>query len=197
MKNKTLTDIILIGGGGHCTSVIDVIETTKQFNILGIIDSDSNKSDVLGYPILGGDELFPKLVLKNVTFLITVGQIKSPLIRKRLDMEVTALGGKWATVISPYAYVSKYATIEEGTIVMNQAVINASARIGRHCILNTMSNIEHGAKIEDFCHISTGAIVNGDTVIGQETFIGSNATISNSIELPKNSIISAGEFIKK
>ena len=31
--------IILIGGGGHCISCIDVIEMTKEFSILGIIDS--------------------------------------------------------------------------------------------------------------------------------------------------------------
>lgn len=30
--------IILIGGGGHCHSVIDVIEQENRFNIAGIID---------------------------------------------------------------------------------------------------------------------------------------------------------------
>ena len=31
--------IILIGGGGHCRSCIDVIESTKMFKIIGIINS--------------------------------------------------------------------------------------------------------------------------------------------------------------
>ena len=59
-----------------------------------------------------------------------------------------------------------------------------------------MSNIEHGVSIGDFCHISTCAVINGDSEVGRGSFIGSNATISNGISIKENSIISAGEFIK-
>lgn len=30
------------------------------------------------------------------------------------------------------------------------------------CIINTLANIEHDVIIGDYCHISTGAMVNGD-----------------------------------
>ena len=33
-------NIVLIGGGGHCSSVIDIIENGNEFNILGILDSN-------------------------------------------------------------------------------------------------------------------------------------------------------------
>ena len=33
-----MKEILLIGGGGHCKSVIDVIEQEGQFQIVGIID---------------------------------------------------------------------------------------------------------------------------------------------------------------
>ena len=33
-----MKEIILIGGGGHCKSVIDVIEQENRFTIAGIID---------------------------------------------------------------------------------------------------------------------------------------------------------------
>jgi len=33
-----MEDIILIGGGGHCRSVIDVIESENKFLIRGIVD---------------------------------------------------------------------------------------------------------------------------------------------------------------
>ena len=89
-----------------------------------------------------------------------------------------------------------YQNIEQGTIIMNHAVVNANSKIGKNCIINTMSNIEHGVSIGEFCHISTCTVVNGDSVIGSGTFIGSNATISNGISIKENSIISAGKFIK-
>ena len=189
-------NIILIGGGGHCVSVIDVIENENKFNILGILDSNIKENNVLGYKILGGDNLIPKLVNENTYFLITVGQIKSYSIRKNIAKTLIENNAKLATVISPLAYVSKHAYTEEGTIVMNHAVVNAKAKIGKNCIINTMSNIEHGVSIGDFCHISTCAVINGESVIGSGTFIGSNATISNGISIKENSIISAGKFIK-
>ena len=79
---------------------------------------------------------------------------------------------------------------------MNGAVVNAKSTIGKNCIINTKSNVEHGVSIGDFCHLSTCAVINGDSVIENGTFIGSNATISNNVSIKENSIISAGKFIK-
>jgi sugar O-acyltransferase (sialic acid O-acetyltransferase NeuD family) len=194
--SKLRKNIVLVGGGGHCVSVIDVIENENRFNILGILDSSSTEESILGYSILGGDDLIPELVKKNTFFLITVGQITSYSVRKKISEILKDNFANLATVISPLAYVSKHASIEEGTIIMNGAVVNAKSKIGKNCIINTMSNIEHGVSIGEFCHISTCAVVNGESVIGNGTFIGSNATISNNITIKENSIISAGKFIK-
>ena len=189
-------NLVLIGGGGHCVSVIDIIDNGNEFNILGILDANITEDNILGYKILGGDDLIPELVNENTYFLITVGQIKSYSIRKKISKILIANNAKLATAISSLAYVSKHASIEEGTVIMNHAVVNARSKIGKNCIINTMSNIEHGVLIGDYCHISTCAVVNGESVIGKGTFIGSNATISNNISIKENSIIGAGKFIK-
>ena len=189
-------NLVLIGGGGHCVSVIDVIENDNKFNILGILDSNIKENNVLGYKILGGDNLIPELVNENTCFLITVGQVKNYTIRKKIAKSLKENNARLATIISSLAYVSKHAHIEEGTVIMNHAVVNAKSRIGKNCIINTKSNIEHSVKIGDFCHISTCVVVNGDSLVGKGSFIGSNATISNGISIKENSIISAGKFIK-
>ena len=189
-------NIVLIGGGGHCISVIDIIENGTDFNILGVLDSNVRENNILGYKILGDDNLIPDLVNENTYFLITVGQIKNYTIRENIAKKLTENNAKLATVISPLAYVSKHAHIDQGTVIMNYAVVNAKSKIGKNCIINTMSNIEHGVSIGDFCHISTCAVINGDSEVGRGSFIGSNATISNGISIKENSIISAGEFIK-
>ena len=45
--------ILLIGGGGHCKSVIDVIEQEGQFQIVGIIDkAELFGTDVLGFEVV-------------------------------------------------------------------------------------------------------------------------------------------------
>tara|TARA_B110000971_G_C19973372_1_gene483719 strand:- start:776 stop:1363 length:588 start_codon:yes stop_codon:yes gene_type:complete len=194
--NKVKPNLVLIGGGGHCISVIDIIENQGKFNILGILDTNINENNILGYPILGGDDLIKELVKKNTYFLITVGQINSYSIRENIEKMLIEHNAKLATVVSPLAYVSKHASVGEGSVIMNGAIVNAKSKIGKNCIINTKSNIEHGVSIGDFCHISTCAVVNGDSVIGRGTFIGSNATISNAITINDNSVISAGKFVK-
>ena len=119
-------NIILIGGGGHCVSVIDVIENDNKFNILGILDSNIKEDNVLGYQILGGDNLIPELVNENTYFLITVGQIKSYSSRKKIAKILIENKAKLATIISSIAYVSKHATIGEGSVIMNGAVVMPS-----------------------------------------------------------------------
>lgn len=183
--------LVLLGGGGHCKSVIDVAESAG-YTILGILDKpELVGNNVLGYKVIGTDDDIPKYV-DNAEFVITVGQIKSPVIRQKLASLVVLAGGKFATIIANDAHVSKYAEIEDGTVVMHKAVVNAGAKIGCHCIINTMANIEHDCEIGDFCHISTGTLVNGDCKIGDKTFIGSGAVVVNGVIVESNSFIKAG-----
>lgn len=191
-------NIILVGGGGHCVSVIDVIEQQGKYNIKGIIDIKENiGKNVLGYKIIGSDNDLQDLFLSCPNAIVSVGQIKSSALRIHLFQKLKTIGYHLPIVISPLAYVSKYALIGEGSIIMHQVLVNAGVKIGKNCIINTKANIEHGVQIGNFCHISTGAIVNGDCIVSRETFIGSNATISNGVTIPPNSIISAGEFVKR
>lgn len=186
-----LKHIILIGGGGHCKSVIDVAESAG-YTILGILDkAELVGTKVLGYEVIGTDDDIPEFIDK-AEFVITVGQIKSPAIRHKLASLVNLAGGKMATIIANDACVSKYAEIGEGTVVMHKAVVNAGAKIGCNCIVNTMANIEHDCEIGDFCHISTGAMINGDCKIGDKTFIGSGAVVVNGVIVESNSFIKAG-----
>ena len=194
MKNQK--PLILLGGGGHCKSVIDVAESAG-YTILGILDKpELVGTKVLGYEIIGTDDDIPQYVDK-AEFLITVGQIKSPATRQKLAALVEQAGGRFATVIANDAYVSKYAKIGKGTVVMHKAVVNTEACIGEHCIINTMVNIEHEVQIGSFCHVSTGVMVNGNCVIGDEVFIGSGSVLYNGISVVNNAIIPAGSIVRK
>lgn len=179
MGNRPL---ILLGGGGHCKSVIDVAECAG-YTILGILDRPEEVGkQVLGYEVIGVDADMVKYADK-ADFVVTVGQIKSPALRIKLHQMLEDAGCKLATIISPLAHVSKYATIGEGTVVMHQAVINADAKVGKGCIINTFANIEHDAEIGDFCHISTGVMVNGGARIADGTFVGSQSTVNQMVNV--------------
>lgn len=191
-----MNNLILLGGGGHCKSVIEVAESAGC-NILGVLDRPEEfGKQVLDYKVIGTDDDIPQYVDK-AEFVITVGFIKNPSIRIELYNKVKEAGGKLATIIASTAHVSKYATLGEGTVVMHQAVVNAGVNIGVNSIINTFANIEHDAQIGDQCHISTGAMVNGDCKVGDRCFIGSQSVLANGIEIGDDIIVSAGSFVRK
>ncbi|MFA5462074.1 MAG: NeuD/PglB/VioB family sugar acetyltransferase [Sulfurimonas sp.] len=187
--------ILLIGGGGHCHSVIDVIELEDKYEIAGIIDIKENIGKrVLGYEVIGCDDDLEALFKSYKNAVITVGQLKSNTLRVKLFTTLKNIGFNLPTIISPLAYVSKHSFIDDGTVVMHHALINANAKVGKNCIINTKALIEHDAVVEDNCHISTASVVNGGVVVKENTFFGSNSTSKEYIEI--DGFIKAGSVVK-
>ena len=188
--------LILIGGGGHCKSVIEAAESAG-YSILGVLDMPEEVGkEILSTKVIGTDDDIPSYVDK-AEFVITVGFIKNPAIRIKLYNRVKEAGGKLATIVASTAHVSKYATIGEGTVVMHHAFVNAGAKVGNNVILNTFTNIEHDAVVGDQCHISTGAMINGDCKIGANCFIGSQSVLANGITIGNDIIVGAGSLVRK
>lgn len=189
--------LILIGGGGHCKSVIEVAESAG-YEIKGILDmpDEVGKEVLPGHKVIGTDDEIPQYV-EECDFIITVGFIKNPALRIKLYNKVKAAGGRLATIIASTAHVSKYAELGEGTVIMHHAFVNAGAKIGDNCIINTFVNIEHDAEVSNQCHISTGTMVNGECKIGENCFIGSQSVCANCIEIASDIIVGAGSVVRK
>ena len=188
--------IILIGAGGHCKSCIDVIEIQKKFKIVGLVDN-KKKFFMINYKIIGEDKELKKFSKKAQYALITTGQIKNSKIRESLFNKALNNGFKFPTIISPIAYVSKHASIGQGTIVMHGSIINAGAKIGKNCIINSKSLVEHDAIIGDHCHLATRSTVNGGVIIKNNTFIGSGSVIRQNIKIGKNCLVNVNLFVRK
>ena len=189
--------IILIGGGGHCKSVIDVIELEGKYKIVGIVDKLENVGvSILGYKVIGSDDVLPDLIKKYKYALITIGQIDSAQLRINIYHKVKELGFLLPIIISPNAYVSSHSSIGEGSVIMHDVLVNSNVKIGINCIINSKALIEHDCIIGDHCHLSTSSIINGNVVIGSGSFVGSNAVTKHGIKILENSFIKAGSVVK-
>ena len=188
--------LILVGGGGHCKSVIEAAESAG-YSILGVLDlPEEVGKQILSTKVIGTDDDILQYVDK-ADFVITVGFIKNPATRIKLFHRVKEAGGKLATIIASTAHVSKYATIGEGTVVMHHVFVNAGAKVGNNVILNTFTNVEHDTLIGDQCHISTGTMINGDCKVGANCFIGSQSVLANGITIGDDIIVGAGSLVRK
>ena len=190
MPGKT----ILVGGGGHCRSCIDVLESGGHV-MSGILDQEPGISEVLGYTVLGGDDLIDSLAGQGHLFLVTIGQLKNPATSVGMYNRIIKAGGKLATIVSTRGYVSRHARLHEGTIIMHEAMVNAGAEIGANCIINSKALVEHDAAIGQHTHIATGAKVNGDCMVGKRCFIGSGTVLVQGIRITDDVVTGAGSVV--
>lgn len=190
------SSLILVGGGGHCRSVIDLVRAAGTYHIEGILDREENVGRIVaGCEIIGTDAMIGELARKGCSFLVTAGLVGRSSLRMNLFEAVRAVGGAVATVISPMAYVASDAELGAGCTVGHGAVVNSGARVGENCIVNTGAIIEHDATIGSHCHVATGAIVNGGCHVGASGMIGSRAVLLQGVRVGSECVVGAGAVV--
>ena len=190
-----MKNIILLGGGGHATSCIDLLSNSKKFKIAGYVALAENKELNLKY--LGKDSDLINIKKKFFYAVICIGQIKSSLLRVRKYKLLKKYDFILPNIFSNYSYISKNLKIGESNTVFHHTIINLNCVIGNNNIINSKVLIEHDVQLGSNNHISTGVIVNGKSIIGDNNFIGSGVIINNNVKIGNNCIIASGSLIKK
>lgn len=195
MSKQESKPLILLGGGGHARSTLDVIGTCDRLRVSGVLDDSlAQGQTLLGVEVLGPIEMVSEFVDTH-DFVVAMGKIGRSVKRRELAERCWAAGGSLRTVISQHAYVSSHAVVEEGAAIFHGAVVNAGVRIGRNCIINSMALIEHDSVVGDHSHISTGALVNGTCSVGANVFLGSGSVLHHRVTVGDDAVVGAGQII--
>ncbi len=125
-------------------------------------------------------------------WLIAIGNNNS---RKRI---AELLGNDcYITVIDKSAILDRNITPGEGSQILHNSTIQVGTEIGKHCIINTASSVDHDCVLGDFSFIGPNATLCGGVEIGEGTFIGAGAVILPYIKIGKNCMIGAGSVVTK
>lgn len=180
-------DIYIYGASGHGKVVYDVA-LRLGYKVKGFIDDDKSKTKLLDLPVLFPD----KVIDRKCDAALGIGNNK---VRYKIYNKLVGININIVTLIDPSAIISKYAIIDEGSVVFPNSVINNSAKICRGCIINTGAIVEHDCYIGDFAHISPNAALAGGVKVGEYSQVGIGACIKQNITIGKNVIIGAGAVI--
>lgn len=184
-------DVIIIGAGGHAKVIADIIYKSGD-NLIGFLDdnlANKGKEIYLGKKVLGTTKDIENYN-KNY-FVIGIGNNS---IRKKINNENNL---KLYTAIHPSAIIAQDVKIGTGSVIMAGVVINPGTVIGKNCIINTCSSLDHDNLLEDYVHISPGAHLAGTVSVKEKTWIGAGSTIINNITINQNNIIGAGSVVIK
>ncbi len=204
MKKK----IVIFGSGGHSKVVFSEIIKLKKYIILGFIDDLQHKRKKIitfrnkTYYNLGKIEDLiksnkdKKKSKNNFYGIIGIG---SNNIRNKIVNKVSKIDKlfKWESIISKDCILNGDVKIDEGSLVLSGVIINTQSKIGKHCIINTSSSIDHDNHFKNFSSCGPGVITGGNISIGEKSHLGIGSVVKNGIKIGKNTIIGGNSFVNK
>ena len=189
--------IVLIGGGGHCKSVLDTLLRNREYEEIVITDPGIPAGErIMGCAVAGNDDVLPALLKAGFCdAFVTVGSISSTKLRRILFEKAAQIGFRLVNITDCSAVVADSAQLGKGVFIGKAAVVNAEARIGNAAIINTGAIVEHECRIGNFVHVSVGAALCGNVSVGDDTLIGAGAVVIQDIRIGERVIIGAGSTV--
>nr|WP_289037955.1 acetyltransferase [uncultured Allobacillus sp.] len=189
MKNK----LLIIGASGHGKVVADIALKMNRWQNIAFLDDDESINSSMGLEVIGtSDDVFTHID----EYEIFVG-IGNNTTRQRIHEMLETFGASMPNLIHPKAVIGNQVDIGTGTVVMAGVVINCCTKIGRGCIINTGSTIDHDNYIDDFVHISPGSHLAGTVKVGTGSWLGIGSVISNNITITNGCKVGAGSVVVK
>ena len=180
--------LIIIGASGHGKEVADIAKKNGYEDIRFLYDNEE-LTYCSGYPVIGKSTDFIKY---SCDFIVAIGNNET---RRNIQEQLEIEGKSITVLIHPSASVGENVSIGKGTVIMAGAVLNAASKIGKGCIINTCSSVDHDCCLEDYIHLAVGAHMSGTCRIGASTWIGTGAIIINNISICENAVIGAGAVV--
>ena len=144
-------------------------------------------------PLLTPEELGEDLHrIPLIVPLVTPGN------RKKAVDEVQAAG---FTAFPPFwdktAIIADDVEMDIGCQANAGTVIAAQSKLGRFVLVNRSASVGHHAILEDFVSIGPGAVLCGECTIGRGTFIGAGSVLGPQVTIGPNATIAAGAVVMK
>lgn len=199
-------DVVLVGGGGLCLLIVDAINLSREYNIVGIVDDYALKGEMrYGYEVLGPIEdtlkdLYDKGLRLAVNCMAAMeSSTDNPLFFARRDIaiKIKSLGYLLPNIIHPNAKLEPSCRLGEGNVILSGANIGSCAVIGDNCYINTNTMVSHECVIGDGVKIAPGAILAGRIKVGANTLVGMGSTVYMNTKIGCNSIIYNGVNVYK
>ncbi|WP_164667657.1 acetyltransferase [Virgibacillus doumboii] len=187
MKKK----LLIIGAGGHGKVVADIALKMNKWKDIAFLDDNERIKSSTGIEVVGKARDVSAFI-NDYDMFVGIGD---NYVREKIQNSLEVKGASIPALIHPNSVIGERVDIQSGAVVTAGVVINSCAKIGKGCIINTSSSVDHDSLIESFVHISPGAHLAGAVTIGRRTWLGIGSVVSNNLFIINDSKIGAGAVV--
>lgn len=179
--------VSLIGAGGHCRSIIALLQN-NAYEIEYIFDDGfKSKEMILGIPLVGDS----KSIETGHKLVLAIGDNQSRhKYFSTYGSQVIA-----EAIIHPTAFLEKHVKLGTANNIFAKVFINNAVFIGDNNLINSAAILEHEVIVGSHNHISISACLLGRSQIGDRCFIGAGAIIKEKVKICSDVTIGANSFV--
>ena len=169
--------LLILGAGGHARTVISILKSLDQWEMVGILDREEKAGNEIigGIPVLGSWENLMEFKSKGISNAVVA--VGDNFERRQLFELLVESGFSIPTLVHPEAFVDKSAALGRGCVICVGAIICAEVKLGTNVLVNTGVIVDHETIIEDDVHIGSGSNISGRVKIGKRASLGISTTI--------------------
>lgn len=197
-----MSGLVLLGGGGHASDVLCVIEA--------LVDADAPGDDLDG-PVFVADDAwqFPERFEDRSVEVKLVESIEAGIPLGRHVVAIGFPGGRRAVadlaaragarpaapLFHPDASIGAGVVAGDGVVVMGQTWVSAKVVLGAHTHIGYGATVGHDTRLGSWCSVMPGACIGGDVVIEDGVLVGANATVLQGVTVGAGAQIGAGATV--
>ena len=190
--------VVLLGGGGHASDVLAVIEALSAAGEpqgpVYVAD------DTWAQPERFEDRAVEVKRVESVDAGIRLGRhivaVGYPMGRRNLSERAALAGGRPATpLLHPDASIGVNVEAQDGVVVMGQTWVSSRVALGAHTHVGYGVTIGHDSVVGSWCAVMPGACIGGDVTIGDGVLVGANATVLQGLTVGDDAMIGAGATV--
>jgi sugar O-acyltransferase (sialic acid O-acetyltransferase NeuD family) len=192
--------LLFLGAGGHARDLLDLVQDINavagpRYQIRGFLDDDprlagTRRADV---PVLG-----PLAAVAAHPDAVFVSCLGSPSSYRRKESILQPLGlsrERYATLIHPTAFVSRYATIGQGCLLFPGVTVHGGAVLGDHLLLLSQVVVNHDCLVGDHTTLAASVNLAGGVRVGRRCYLGASCCLRGGLVVGDEALVGMGSVV--
>ncbi len=192
----TLLPLVLVGGSGHASDVLQVVEavnaTRPTYHVVGILDDDDvdpRRFAGRGVRRIGSVHDLADI---DAAYVLCLGW---PWTRHALAQRIGRRGRPAAPIVHPSADVGVGVELGPGSVVLGHSHLSPFVRFGAHALISYGASVGHDTIFGGFASVMPNAGVSGDVTAGDRVLVGTGAAVREGVRLGDDVRIGAGAAV--
>jgi len=192
----TVLPLVLIGGGGHASDVLQAVEAINAvrptYRVVGILDD--HEIDRRRFVGRGVTHIGPvdDIAVVDAAYVLCLGW---PWTRHALAQRIGERAQPAHPIIHPSSDIGSGVELGCGSVVLGCAHLSPFVGLGAHALVSYNASIGHDTTFGDHASVMPNAAVSGDVVAGDRVLIGTGAAVREGVRLGDDVRVGAGAAV--